>query len=129
MAYRNKTPFYRLSMFRALIVQASVSVLLASVLAITAGWIAAYSMLLGGTIALIPSAYFTYKAFKYYGARSIAAIVQSLWAGQFGKMVLTAVLFALVFITVKPLGVAALFAGYVVVQLSGLISLFVMKNF
>jgi len=52
-------------------------------------------ILLGGLIALLANAYFAFKAFRYFGARSARAIVQSIWAGAMGKWIITAVLFAL----------------------------------
>lgn len=128
MAIRNKTPFYRLSMFRVLMAQAVVTAVLVVVCAITLGVVAAYSVLLGSSIALLANAYFTYKAFKYFGARSVSAIFQSFWAGQVGKMFMTAVLFALVFIAVKPLNVVQLFLGYILIQLTSVVTLFFSKN-
>lgn len=128
MAIRNKTPFYKLSTFRALVIQLVVVTLLAVVCTVTLGVIAAYSVLVGGMIALAANAYFTYKAFALYGARSATAIVQSFWAGQVGKMVITAVLFALVFIAVKPINVALLFIGYILIQLTSVVSLFLSRN-
>jgi len=128
VAIRNKTPFYRLSMFRVLMAQAFVTAVLVVVCAITLGVVAAYSVLLGSSIALLANAYFTYKAFKYFGARSVSAILQSFWAGQVGKMFMTAVLFALVFIAVKPLNVVQLFLGYILIQLTSVVTLFFSKN-
>ena len=128
MVIRNKTPFYQLPVSRALVVQLVVVILLTIVCAVTLGIIAAYSVLIGGLIALVANVYFTYKAFQLYGARSVAAIVQSFWAGQIGKMVVTAVLFALVFIAVKPFDVVLLFLGYILIQLTSVVSLFLSRN-
>jgi len=128
MAVRNKTPFTQQPTFRALVIQLIVVTLLAVVCAVTLGIVAAYSVLIGGMIALVANAYFTYKAFQLYGARSMTAIVQSFWAGQVGKMVVTAVLFALVFITVKPFDVVLLFLGYILIQLTSVVSLFLSEN-
>ncbi|MCK9464566.1 MAG: ATP synthase subunit I [Thiopseudomonas sp.] len=108
--------------------QAFVTAVLVVVCAITLGVVAAYSVLLGSSIALLANAYFTYKAFKYFGARSVSAILQSFWAGQVGKMFMTAVLFALVFIAVKPLNVVQLFLGYILIQLTSVVTLFFSKN-
>lgn len=127
MGIRNKTKFYRLSMFPLLLAQLAACILAALIIWFAFGLVSGYSALLGGLIALLANSYFTYKAFKYSGARSAAAIVQSLWAGQFGKMVLTAVFFALVFLAVKPLAVLAFFAGYIVVQMTSFIALILKK--
>ena len=127
MGIRNKTKFYHLSMFPVLLAQLAACMATALIIWLAFGLVAGYSALLGGMIAWLANGYFTYKAFKYSGARSTAAIVQSLWAGQFGKMVLTAVFFALVFLAVKPLAVVAVFVGYIVVQMTSFIALILKK--
>ena len=111
MAYRNKVPFHRQPMFRVIVLQAVMAVLAGLLFGVTQGWSAAYSAWLGGVTAVLPNMYFTYKAFQYFGARSIGAIVQSFWAGEMGKLILTAVLFAVLFLGVKPLNVLAVFVG------------------
>ena len=89
---------------------------------------AGYSALLGGLIALVTNAYFTHKAFRYFGARSAKAIIQSIWAGEMGKQILAAALFALVFVGVKPLAAGALFTGYVLVLGVSAGALLLMRN-
>ena len=129
MAYRNKVPFQRQPMFRIIVLQTAMSALIGLFFWLTQGWIAAYSAWFGGLIALIPNVYFTYKAFQYFGARSIAVIVQSFWAGQMGKLILTALLFAVLFLGVKPLSVLAVFVGYILVQMTSATSLLLTKDF
>jgi len=116
-------------MFRVIVFQAVVTGLIGLLFLLTQGWVAAYSAFLGGLTALLPNVYFTYKAFQYFGARSIAVIIQSFWAGQMGKLVLTAVLFAVLFLGVKPLNVLALFVGYILVQMTSATSLLLTKSF
>lgn len=128
LVIRNKTRFHRLDVFPALVAQIAASLILALLAAATLGQTAAYSVLAGGMIVFCANGYFTYKAFKYHGARSAVAIVQSFWAGQFGKMILTAACFALVFVAIKPLDVAMLFAGYIAVQLTAVTALILNKN-
>ena len=129
MAYRNKVAFHQQPMFRVIQLQAAVTALIGLLLWLLQGWQAAYSPWFGGLTALIPNVYFTYKAFQYFGARSIGVIVQSFWAGQMGKMILTAVLFALLFLGVKPLNVLAVFIGYILVQMTSATSLLLAKSF
>ena len=129
MAYRNKVPFHRQPMFRVIVLQAAMAVLIGLLFGLMQGWVAAYSAWLGGLTALLPNMYFTYKAFQYFGARSIGAIVQSFWAGEMGKLILTAVLFAVLFLGVKPLNVLAVFIGYILVQMSSAASLLLTKSF
>lgn len=118
MAYRNKVPFHRQAMFRVITLQTLVCGLVGLLFWFIQGWIAAYSAWLGGLIAVIPNVYFTYKAFQYFGARSMGVIVQSFWTGQIGKLILTAVFFAVLFLGVKPLNVFAVFVGYILVQMT-----------
>ncbi len=130
MAYRNRVAFHRQPMFSVIILQAVVTVLSGLLFWLLQGWQAAYSAWFGGLTALIPNVYFTYKAFQYFGARSIGVIVQSFWTGEMGKLILTAVLFALLFLGVKPLNVFTLFIGYIMVQVtSAVASLLLTESF
>ncbi|MFI8742958.1 F0F1 ATP synthase subunit I [Stutzerimonas zhaodongensis] len=128
MNIRNKTPLHRLPVVRVLVVQAIVAVSTGVACSLVFGMVAGYSGLLGGLIALLANLYFAFKAFRYFGARSAKAIVQSLWAGEMGKQILAAALFALVFVGVKPLQPAALFVGYLLVLSAGASALLLMKN-
>jgi ATP synthase protein I len=125
---RNKTPLHRLPIFRVLQIQALAVLSAALVCGGLFGRVAGYSALLGGLIALVANLYFAYKAFRYFGARSVQAIVQSFWAGEMGKLILTAALFALVFVAVKPLQPLALFTGYLLVLGTGASALLLLKN-
>ena len=129
MAIRNRIPFWQLEAFRVLALQVAVSLMLATMAFLVQGGIGGYSVALGGCIAWLPNAWFVHKAFRYHGARSMQVIVQSFWSGLAGKMILTAVLFALAFAVVEPLSVAGLFIGFVLVQLTGAASLLLMKGF
>ena len=126
--YRNKTPLHRLPVFRVLRAQSLVMLLAALIGTLLFDWLSGYSMLLGGLIALLANVYFAFKAFRYFGARSAQAIVQSFWAGEMGKLILTAALFALVFVAVKPLQPLALFTGYLLVLGTGASALLLLKN-
>ncbi|MDH1237107.1 F0F1 ATP synthase subunit I [Stutzerimonas stutzeri] len=128
MNIRNRTPFHRLPAFRVLQMQALVTVLSAVSCGVVFGIVAGYSALFGGLIALTANAFFTYKAFRYFGARSARAITQSLWSGQMGKQILAAALFALVFVGVRPLQPVALFVGYMLALGTSASALLLMKN-
>lgn len=129
MALRNKTPLHRLPVFRVLQLQMAITLLVVLLSALLQGIVAAYSALCGGLIALLPNMYFAFKAFRYFGARSSQAIVQSIWAGEMGKLVLTAVLFALLFVGVKQLDVMALFIAYLLVLAVSASALLIVKSF
>jgi len=76
------------------------------------GRVSALSALLGGLIFLIPNAYFAHKTFAHQGARAARQIVGAFYRGEAGKLILAAVLFALVFRFVRPLDEAALFLAF-----------------
>lgn len=88
----------------------------------TLGWISAYSLLLGGMICAVPNAYFTVKAFRYRGARAAQKIVRAFYVGEAVKILLICAGFALTFVYVEPLSSGALFAGFVLVYLTGLLA-------
>lgn len=124
----NRLPFHRLAVFPVLLVQLLVLLLLALVLWQWQGAVAGYSGLCGGLIAWLPNVYFAHKAFRFSGARAAQAIVRSFYAGEAGKLVLTAVLFALVFAGVKPLDALALFGAFLLTQLVNWFAPLLMKR-
>lgn len=129
MAIRNKAPFHQQPGFPVLLVQASVALVVALLFFLGKGVTASYSALLGGLIALLPNAFFAYKAFRYFGARSAREIVQAIWSGAMGKWILTAVLFALVFVGIRQLDIAALFVGYLLAVAAAASAPLLIKNF
>lgn len=72
---------------------------------------------LGAGIAVVTQAYFVFFAFRYAGAHSAQQIVKSFYRGEAGKFVLTALLFAAVFIGFKEVDARWLFASFVLEQL------------
>lgn len=113
----NRLPFHRLAVFPVLLAQLAVLLLAAVALYATRGAVSGYSGLCGGLIAWLPNLYFAHKAFRYSGARAAQAIVRSFYAGEAGKLILTAVLFALTFAGVKPLEALAVFGVFLLTQL------------
>lgn len=75
--------------------------------------VAGCSALLGGLIQIGPQAWFGRQAFKYTGARQARKIVQTMYRGETGKIVLTAALFITVFRLVRELNVAVFFISFV----------------
>lgn len=80
--------------------------------------VAAYSAFLGGLVFFLPNLYFIHKAFAYSGARAARQIVNSLYKGEAIKLLLTAVMFTVVFVTVKPLDILALFSAFFVLLMT-----------
>lgn len=107
----------RLKIVRSLLLYQLAGCVLLSALALWFGLTAAYSVFLGGLICLVPNCYFAYRAFKFRGARAAREIVRSFYVGEAGKLLLTAILFAIVFSSVKPLNALALFLGFAAIQL------------
>jgi ATP synthase protein I len=93
----NRLPFHRLAVFPVLLAQSIVLLLAAVTLWQWHGVVAGYSGLCG--------------------ARAAQAIVRSFYAGEAGKLIFTAVLFALTFAGVKPLAPLAVFGVFMLIQL------------
>jgi len=100
--------------------QIAAMLLLSGLALVVLGPIAAWSALLGGLISTIPSTYFAYKVMGQTGARAMERVVRGAYLGELIKLVLIGTGFALTFVLVDPLHVPSLFAGFVLVHLSGL---------
>lgn len=107
--------------YKVAVIQAVTLLLLVLATAASGSWLSAYSLLIGGLICLIPGTLFARKAFKYRGARSAALIVKELYKGEAIKLVLMGAGFALSFIYIDPLNVVALFSGFVLVHITGVL--------
>jgi ATP synthase protein I len=114
---QKRLPLHRLPVFQILIAQLVVAILISAALLIWLGWSSGYSGFLGGAIAWLPNLYFARKAFRYSGARAARDILKSFYAGEAGKFVLTAALFALVFAGVKPLDARSVFVVFILTQM------------
>ncbi|MDP3814349.1 F0F1 ATP synthase subunit I [Pseudomonas sp.] len=124
----NRLPFHRLPVFPVLLTQLVVLLLAAVVLWQWRGAVSGYSGLCGGLIAWLPNMYFAHKAFRFSGARAAQAIVRSFYAGEAGKMILTAALFTLTFAGVKPLDALAVFGVFFLIQLVNWFSPLLMRT-
>ena len=81
------------------------------------GNVAGYSALLGSLTCVIPNAFLALRLAiprQDPGARSL---VRAAYVGELGKLALTVLIFSIVFTLVRPLAVAALFAGFIAAQL------------
>ena len=109
-------PIYKVAVFQLIFL-----LLLCVAAVFAAGWISAYSLLIGGLISLIPGTIFASRVFKYRGARAAALIAREVKRGEAVKLLLTGAGFALSFIVVEPLNVVALFSGFDLVHLAGVV--------
>ena len=106
-----------------IIVTQSIATLLAALSAfVLIDGVTGYSVFLGGMVSALPNAYFAIKAFRYSGARQMPLVIKSFYAGESGKMIITAVLFALIFAGVKPLNELAVIISYILILITGLIA-------
>lgn len=89
-------------------------------LSLLAAWIYSFNMglsfLLGGSINLIPSYIFAKIVFKQSGARALKKTLSAFYIGEALKLLLTAVLFILVF-QWQELHALSMFLGFVTAQI------------
>jgi len=79
------------------------------------GWIGAYSAALGGTIYMLPHAYFAWRAFAHRGAQEIRRIVSAFYLAEVVKIVISIGLFIVVFRFVS-LSIVPFFLTYILTQ-------------
>lgn len=113
---------------RMIAVQSAALLILSAVILLVAGRVSAYSLLTGGLISLLPTAYFAHKAFRYRGARAMTQAVKAIYLGELIKLVLMGTGFALAFNTIRPLDALALFAGFVLVHVTGIAALVTLQQ-
>ena len=107
----------RLRVIKLLLVWQFVGAFTVGLLGLIWGRDAAVGALLGGLTVWLPNCYFAFRAFKHRGARAARLIVRSFYTGAAGKMLLTAGMFTLIFVNVKPLNAPAVFMGFASVQM------------
>ena len=101
----NQQPTYAATTARALVVALRVQTWVAIALALgllLLGPVAAYSSLCGSLVVYLPGLLFTLLVARKMGADS-ASFLGTAAVAEFGKLLLTGVLCALVFVWVKPL--------------------------
>jgi ATP synthase protein I len=97
--------------------QGIVSVGLAGLLWVWLGQTAASSVFLGGMTALIPNAFLAARLMRAGTGEEGRALLRAAWLGETGKVILTALLFAVIFARVRPLEPLAVFGGYICAHL------------
>ena len=105
-----KPPMYRVALYQlSLLLPVGVILLL---FGDARGW----SVMLGGLIQIVPQAWFTRQAFRYTGARQAHLVVQAMYQGETGKVVLTAALFVVAFVGLKNLNFLVLMSSFIVMM-------------
>ncbi len=102
---------------RVLLGQFGVGAVLAAVFWGLHGYVAGYSALLGGLASAIPNAFLASRLVVPRRDPGARGLLRAAWVGELGKLVLTALIFGAVFVLVRPLAPAALFAGFIGAQL------------
>lgn len=92
--------------------QVAVSVVAAGLFLYFAGPVAAKSALIGGAIGFIPGAFYAIRILRSRNG-SPQRMLRAHYAGEFGKLALTAMLFGATFAWVKEVSVLPLFAAYI----------------
>ena len=92
------------------------------------GWGDEISALAGCLISFLPATYFGLRVLGQANSYDPVLWLRSTYRFEIGKWVLAAVLFALAFSSGYPWDPIILFAGYLLVQMSGLISPYIVKG-
>ncbi|HZF31547.1 MAG TPA: ATP synthase subunit I [Gammaproteobacteria bacterium] len=98
--------------------QAGVTLCLAAGLWLWQGQVAGVSALLGGATAVIPNGFLAARLLQWRAGASADSLLRSVWIGEIGKLLLTAVLFAAIFGAVRPLAPPAVFGGFIAAQMA-----------
>ena len=73
--------------------------------------------MLGGATAVVPNGFLAARLLAPSRDQSAKAMMRSAWFGEVGKVLLTALLFGVIFGFVRPLSPLAVFAGFIAAQL------------
>ena len=96
-----------------LLAQAATAIGLALAVWIWLGSERAIPTLLGGVIGVVPNAFLAARVMSPRAGSSAKSLLRAGWLGEVGKLAIAAVMFAAVFVTLKPLHPGFLFTGYI----------------
>lgn len=100
--------------YKAVACQCAVALVMVAIAWGWAGMPAAMSVLLSCVVSLIPALYFAFRFLRPRGSRQARQYVSNLYRAQVGKMTLTMVLFAIVFVKWPPSHPILFFSAYAV---------------
>ena len=86
------------------------------------GRAAALSALVGGINSLVPTAYFAHKVLRSASGAEGEGALGAWMRAEVAKIVIVCGLFAAAFVLLKGLNMVALFAGFIVVHLGGVVA-------
>lgn len=117
--------------FRLVLAQLAVTVILTAAFFICVGddsaRMTAVSALAGGLIATLANAWFSLKVFGQ-NTDDLQTMVRSVYAAEINKLLLTAALFIVAFVTIEPVNGFALIAVYFLVHMTPFVASMFMKN-
>jgi len=104
-------------MLKVLVAQIGIGAILTAVLWGLYGPVAGYSALLGALTCVLPNAFLALRLAVPRRDPGARALIRAAYVGELGKLGLTVLMFSIVFLWVRPLAVAPLFAGFIAAQL------------
>src|SRR5262245_66541059 len=92
------------------------------------GEVAAVSALLGGAAVVIPNGFLAARLLKPNRDVSAQAMMRSAWIGEIGKLLLTMLLFGVIFGVVRPIVPSAVLAGFIGALLVVVVDLLLLRG-
>ena len=108
----------RKQIFRIFLIQAILSVVVASALLLHSQ-VTAWSALLGGGLYLLPNLYFADRALTFSKGQTAGKALAEMYVSQMWKMGISILAFAAVFILIHPLNPFSLFGTFILMQITG----------
>lgn len=103
---------------KIIVLQLVLALLASAVLMPVSGLVAAYSALAGGMIAVVANAFFAMRLFNDKVSWEPGALTATVYRGAVGKFILSVAMFFVAVVLLEPVNLLALFATYLLVQLS-----------
>lgn len=117
----------KVAAYKAIIIQVIVTAFIAGLLYMTKSEVLAYSAALGGFASIGPNSIFARCAFRHSAANSPDLVMKWFMIGEAGKLLLTALIFALSIKSVKPLEMSAMVLTFLIVTLVNMIGLAILN--
>jgi ATP synthase protein I len=101
-----------------LLTQLAAGLVLAAAVWIWLGSERAVPTFIGGLIGVVPNAFLAARLMSPRAGGSAKSLLAAGWIGEIGKLAIAAVMFAVVFATLRPLHPEFVFAGYIATLLA-----------
>jgi len=99
-----------------LLAQSGVTIVVAGIAWIWLGKVAAYSAILGGVACVLPNGFLAARILALRGAPTARNMMRTAYVGEAGKLILTFLLFGIIFASVRPLSPGLVFVGFIAAQ-------------